>query len=143
MLFNANKEIFVGKRIDGRAENWQMPQGGIDEGELPIEAALRELEEETGTNLATYISESLDWHDYDLPEHLVPKLWNGQYRGQRQKWFLLRFDGGDADFNLQTKHPEFKEWRWALPAELPDLIVPFKRDIYQQVVDEFLPVLLA
>jgi putative (di)nucleoside polyphosphate hydrolase len=137
MLLNAQKQVFVGRRIDMRSEAWQMPQGGVDEGEDPRAAALRELEEEIGTANAEIIGESKDWLDYDLPQHLVPELWGGRYRGQRQKWYVMRFTGTDANINLQTAHPEFFEWKWADSQTLPDLIVPFKRELYQRVVEEF------
>lgn len=139
MLLNAKNDVFVGRRIDMRSEAWQMPQGGIDAGEAPLVAALREMEEEIGTNKATLMAESRDWLHYDLPPHLVPELWGGRYRGQRQKWYLLRFTGEDPDINLATAHPEFFEWKWAGIDSLCDLIVPFKRELYQQVVEEFHP----
>lgn len=137
MLFNDEKKIFVAKRIDMRAEAWQMPQGGIDKGEEPRPAAMRELEEEIGTGKATIIAESKDWYTYDLPPDLIPNVWGGKFRGQRQKWFLMRFDGTDADINIETEHPEFLEYKWIAPAELPAVIVPFKRTLYQQLVEEF------
>lgn len=141
MLLNAQKQVFVGRRIDMRSEAWQMPQGGVDEGEEPQQAALRELEEEIGTAKAEILGESAQWIDYDLPQHLVPELWGGKFRGQRQKWYIMRFTGEDADINLETAHPEFFEWKWAEPAALPDLIVPFKRELYQRIVEEFSPYL--
>ncbi len=141
MLFNRQGDIFVARRIDTRSEHWQMPQGGIDEGEDAYTAALREMEEEIGTANAAIIAISRDWYHYDLPAHLIGKLWNGQYRGQKQRWFLLKFLGEDEDINLQTAHPEFCEWRWTSLASLPELIVPFKRELYQQVVAEFTPAL--
>jgi len=139
MLVNTENKVFVAKRIDSELEAWQMPQGGIDDGEETRSAAFRELEEETGVTNATIIAESSDWHPYDIPADMVPKVWGGKYRGQKQKWFLMRFDGTDADINIDTKEPEFSEWRWANPQELPDLIVPFKRALYQNIVAEFLP----
>ena len=137
MLLNPAREVFVGRRIDMRSEAWQMPQGGVDQGEDPRAAALRELEEEVGTAKAEIVAESNGWMDYDLPQHLVPELWGGKYRGQRQKWYVMRFTGTDADINLETAHPEFFEWKWAEAATLPDLIVPFKRELYQRVLTEF------
>lgn len=137
MLLNPDNQVFVAKRIDMISDAWQMPQGGIDEGEDPRATAIRELAEEIGTDKADIIAESSDWLRYDLPEHLVPKLWKGQYRGQEQKWFLLRFTGADADINIETEHPEFLAWKWAPMHTLPDLIVPFKRPLYEQVVAEF------
>ncbi len=138
MLLNTRGEVFVAKRIDMTSEAWQMPQGGIDEGELPRAAAMRELLEEIGTNRATIIAESKDWYAYDLPDHLVPIIWKGQYRGQKQKWYAMRFAGTDADINIHdVEHPEFNEWKWIEMHELPDVIVPFKRELYQALVDEF------
>ncbi len=137
MLLNPHNLVFVAKRIDMTSEAWQMPQGGIDQGEEPQAAALRELMEETGTDKAAILQESREWLAYDLPDHLVPKLWKGRYRGQRQKWFAMRFSGTDSDINIATEHPEFCEWKWVAMEELPDIIVPFKRDMYQQLVDEF------
>jgi len=139
MLVNAAGRVFVAKRIDTVAEAWQMPQGGIDEGEDPHVAALRELEEEIGTNKAEIIADSGTWLRYDLPDALIPKLWKGRYRGQEQLWFLLRFTGADTDINIATAHPEFSEWRWAEMHTLPDIIVPFKRALYQQLVQLFSP----
>lgn len=137
MLLNRDNLVFVARRIDMNDEAWQMPQGGIDGDETPDVAAMRELEEEIGTNNATIIAESRDWLHYDLPKDLRQKLWGGRYKGQKQKWFLLRFDGQDSEINIATKHPEFSSWQWVAPNRLPELIVPFKRDIYRQVLDEF------
>ena len=137
MLLNPAREVFVAKRIDTVSEAWQMPQGGIDAGETPQQAALRELREETGTDKADIVAQSRDWLTYDLPDHLIQKLWGGRYRGQRQKWFALRFTGQDSDINIATEHPEFSEWQWIAMRELPDIIVPFKRDLYRAIVAEF------
>lgn len=137
MLLNARGQVFVAKRIDTQAEAWQMPQGGIDNGETPEAAARRELLEETGTDKAKILAESAAWYTYDLPEALVSQVWGGKYRGQKQKWFLMRFTGTDADININTEHPEFSEWQWATPATLPDLIVPFKRQLYTELLAEF------
>jgi putative (di)nucleoside polyphosphate hydrolase len=137
MLVNNDNKVFVGRRIDSTAEAWQMPQGGVDEGEELAAAALRELEEEVGTTKAEILAESASWHLYDLPVDLVPKLWKGKYRGQKQKWFVLRFFGDDSDINIHTKHAEFCEWKWVDIDLLPDVIVPFKRGVYKAVVDEF------
>lgn len=139
MLLNAENRVWVGQRIDSTLEAWQMPQGGLDPGEAPRAAALRELEEETGIRpaLVEILVEAAHTHDYDLPDELVGKLWGGRYRGQRQTWFLARFTGTDADVDLRTKHPEFKAWRWVAPAELPGLIVPFKRRLYTEVLADF------
>lgn len=138
MLINAQGLVFVAQRLDQTAEAWQMPQGGIDEDEDPRDALWRELEEEIGTRQAEILGESKDWHYYDLPEHLHKKLWGGKYKGQRQKWFALRFTGRDSDIDI-TAHdkPEFKEWKWVTPKELPDIIVPFKRDLYEKLIREF------
>lgn len=140
MLINKDKRVFVAKRIDMKiGEAWQMPQGGIDDGENPRNAALRELEEEIGTNKAEIIAESKGWLSYDLPDELVPNVWGGKYRGQSQKWFALTFTGKDSDININTKHPEFSEWKWVEHTELPNLIVPFKKRLYQAIVREFSP----
>ena len=137
MLLNRDGRVFVAKRIDMISEAWQMPQGGIDEGEKPLEAAWRELGEEIGTAQAALLAESRGWYSYDLPDALIPKIWDGRFRGQKQKWFAMRFTGTDADINLDTPHPEFSEWQWVERARLPDIIVPFKRDLYQALVEEF------
>jgi len=139
MLVNEHKKVFVGQRIDSTLEAWQMPQGGLDEGEDVEAGALRELEEETGiaASLVEILARSRQELLYDLPEDLVGKLWKGRYRGQRQIWFLMRFLGRDADINLETSHPEFRAWKWAEPNDLPDMIVPFKRMLYQNVLGEF------
>ncbi|WP_417514580.1 RNA pyrophosphohydrolase [Minwuia sp.] len=139
MLVNADWQVFVGRRIDQRVEAWQMPQGGIDEGETPSEAALRELEEEVGTSKAEIVAESTVWINYDLPPDLVGKVWKGRYRGQTQKWFLLRFTGQDSDIDIQTAHPEFDAWRWSPLSQVVDMAIAFKRDSYTRVVAEFAP----
>jgi putative (di)nucleoside polyphosphate hydrolase len=137
MLFNKDGKVFVGKRIDQTVEGWQMPQGGIDKGEMPKEAALRELKEEVGTAKAEIIGEMDDWVTYDLPKHLVGVAFHGKYRGQRQKWFALRFTGKDSDIDLTAHEPEFSDYQWVSLAALPDLIVPFKRDTYKAVIAAF------
>jgi putative (di)nucleoside polyphosphate hydrolase len=139
VVFNPQGLVFAAKRIDTRADAWQMPQGGIDDGETPEIAALRELEEEIGTNKAEIIASSADWLTYDLPPDIAAKVWKGRYRGQKQKWFALRFTGSDSDINIHTAHPEFDEWRWVRFDDLVELIVPFKRDLYRAVVAEFTP----
>ena len=140
-LFNPAGQVFVGRRADLPADAqavWQMPQGGIDEGEVPEAAVLRELAEEIGTDRATILGEHPDWLTYELPAEVAQRAFRGRYRGQRQKWFALRFDGTDADIRLDAhSHPEFVEWRWAGLAELPDLAVAFKRDIYREVARVF------
>lgn len=140
MLLNDRGQVFVAQRVDVRGTAWQMPQGGIDPGEAPRDAALRELKEETGTGDAEILAESRQWHTYDLPPHLVPRIWGGKYRGQRQKWFALRFLGADRDIDLGTHHREFRCWCWADLERLPEMIVPFKRDVYEQVIAEFHPI---
>ena len=139
MLVNPAGHVFVGQRLDNDAPAWQMPQGGVDKGEEPRAAALRELWEETGVtaDLVTVEGETDGWVSYDLPHDLVPRIWKGRYRGQKQKWFLLRFHGTDADVNIATDHPEFSEWRWLPPEDLPAALVPFKRVVYEQVLDQF------
>ncbi len=137
MLIGGGGRVFVAQRIDSPAEAWQMPQGGIDAGESPRQAALRELREEVGTDKAEILAESRNWWRYDLPAERVPRLWGGRYRGQEQRWFALRFLGDDADIDIETESPEFNAWRWAEMAELPDIIVPFKRQIYREVIAEF------
>jgi putative (di)nucleoside polyphosphate hydrolase len=143
MLINADNKVWVGQRLDSSLEAWQMPQGGLDPGEDAKAGALRELEEETGISaeLVEIVACASKPLDYDLPPDLVGKLWRGRYRGQRQSWFLMRFLGTDADVDLQTEHPEFRAWKWAEPAHLPDMIVPFKRQLYIDVLAEFAPLL--
>lgn len=137
MLLNQDNKVFVGKRIDTTQEAWQMPQGGVDKGEDVKATALRELEEEIGTNNVKIISQSDNWLYYDLPEHLLGKVWKGKYRGQKQIWFLMRFLGQDSDINLETKHPEFNQWKWMDVKELPKHIVAFKKDLYEAVIMGF------
>ena len=139
MLMNAAGEVFVGQRIDSEVPAWQMPQGGVDKGEAPRDAALRELWEETGVpaDLVSVVAETDDWLPYDLPQDIVPRIWKGRYRGQEQKWFLLRFHGTDDQVNIATDHPEFSEWRWLAPDAVLAQIVPFKREVYARVLDSF------
>jgi putative (di)nucleoside polyphosphate hydrolase len=137
MLFNRDGAVFVGKRIDQTVEGWQMPQGGIDKGETPRQAALRELLEEVGTDQAEIIAEMDDWVTYDLPEHLVGVAFKGKYKGQRQKWFALRFTGQDSDIDLTAHEPEFSAFQWVSLEALPALIVPFKRETYKAVIAAF------
>lgn len=139
MLLNRDGKVFVGARIDNTDEAWQMPQGGIDAGEESWETALRELEEETGIppRLVQRITECPEKLRYDLPEDLRGKLWGGKWKGQIQDWYLARFLGDDSDVNIATEHPEFRDWKWIDPGHLPELIVPFKRDLYRQLLREF------
>jgi len=139
MLLNREGKVFVGARIDNTDEAWQMPQGGIDPGEEPWATALRELEEETGIppHLVERVADVPERLKYDLPEELRGKLWGGKWIGQDQDWYLCRFLGRDSDVNIATKHPEFREWKWIEPRELPELIVPFKRDLYRRLLAVF------
>lgn len=137
LLLNPRNLAFVGCRIDQTAEAWQLPQGGIDADEDPKAAAFRELHEETGITAAELVAESRDWLAYDLPADIVPKVWGGRFRGQKQKWYALRFTGRDSDIDLNVHDPEFQAWRWVPIVDLPSLIVPFKRPLYEQVVAEF------
>jgi putative (di)nucleoside polyphosphate hydrolase len=137
VLFNHDKKILIGQRIDSKMNGWQMPQGGIDNGETPSQAVLREMEEEIGTNKGKIISEAKNWYFYDIPKYIVPKLWNGQYKGQKQKWFLIEFTGTDGDIKIDTINQEFKEWKWSNIDELMEIIVPFKKTLYKAVIKEF------
>ena len=143
LLFNAERQVFVGKRIDMVQEAWQMPQGGIDRGEDPRDTALRELEEETGVrpDKVEILAETREWLRYDLPPNLVRRVWHGRYRGQEQKWFAARFLGTDADIDIWTAHPEFSDWRWSPVDQLTENVVPFKRALYEAVIAEFRPLL--
>ena len=138
VLARPDGRVFVGERIDTPGA-WQMPQGGIDAGETAQNAALRELEEETGVpaGLVSVEAETASWLRYDLPDDLLGKVWKGRYRGQEQKWFLVRFHGSDSDIRIDTRHPEFSRWEWADAHDVPRRIVPFKRAVYDQVMSEF------
>lgn len=138
VLFNAEGKVFVAQRIDNPGPCWQMPQGGMDKGEKPRQALLRELAEEIGTDKVEVIAKGSAWLSYDLPDELIGTVWKGKYRGQKQKWFALRFTGSESDIDLNASgHPEFSEWRWADIGELPSLAVPFKRPLYEKIVAEF------
>ena len=141
MLIDARGLIFAGQRIDNPAPAWQMPQGGIDDGEKPRDAALRELREETGVtpDKVALLEKRKGWVNYDLPPELLGKVWGGKYRGQKQKWFLYRFTGHDDDIRIDTDHPEFSSWRWIGAEEMIASIVPFKRAVYEEVVAAFRP----
>ncbi len=143
MILNSKLEVFVGRRIDSKTEAWQMPQGGIDEGETPEIAVLREMKEEVGTNNAEILATTKEWYHYDIPNYLVNKLWNGKYRGQRQKWFLLNYLGNDGEININnSQHREFTDWKWVKIEELPQIIVPFKKNLYIAVIEEFRDILI-
>jgi putative (di)nucleoside polyphosphate hydrolase len=139
MLLNRDGLAFVGHRIlmPAGLAKWQMPQGGIDVGEIPIQAALRELKEEIGTDRAETLGESRGWHHHDVPEEIADGIMARQYRGNRQKWLAMRFTGADADINLATEHPEFDAWKWIGPEQLPELVAPFMRGLYLDVLAEF------
>lgn len=139
LLFNAKGRVFVGERLDAPGA-WQLPQGGVDKGEKPRQAALRELEEELGTAKAQILAKSAEWMAYDLPPEIAARVWGGRYRGQKQRWFALRFTGKDADIvPAKVAHPEFAAWKWAPLEKIPELIVGFKRPLYEALVAEFLP----
>ena len=137
MLINSVNQIFVGQRFDNHGDAWQMPQGGIDAGETPIEAGFREMYEEIGTNKAELLCEHPDWLSYNIPEGLANQLWDGKYRGQTQKWLAFRYRGDDADINIATEQPEFCEWRWSSVDSLHQLAVPFKRPVYSKIIADF------
>ena len=139
MLLKAERKVWVGQRLDNKLEAWQMPQGGLDPGESALDGAYRELVEETGIvrDLVEILAQAKEPLYYDLPEDLIGKVWKEPWRGQRQTWFLARFLGTDEDVNIATPDPEFRAWKWAEPAELPAMIVPFKKKLYEQLVEEF------
>jgi len=139
MLLNREGLAWVGQRLDNALDAWQMPQGGLDPGETPLQGALRELEEETGIrrDLAELVARAREELYYDLPPDLVGKVWKKNWRGQRQTWFLMRFTGMDNDIDIETEEPEFRAWRWVRPADLPDMIVPFKRKLYTDILEGF------
>jgi len=136
ILLNDKNNVFVGKRIDNPKDSWQMPQGGVDENEDFLQAAKRELEEETGVKSVKLIKELDGWFKYDLPEYLLGKLWEGKYRGQKQKWFVMKFLGKSSEINVKTKNPEFFEWKWIELSQLASIAVHFKVDIYRKIKEE-------
>ena len=133
ILLNKDNEVFVGKRKDNPIDKWQMPQGGIDNNEKPLDAMKRELEEETSVTNIKILKEVNSWLEYELPPHLLGKIWKGKYRGQTQKWFIVRFIGNDKEINLKTKRPEFIEWRWISHKLLTEVIVDFKKSVYKKL----------
>ena len=137
VLLNKSNKIFAGQRIDNHLEAWQMPQGGIDDGEDVKTACFREMKEEIGTDNASILAIHPEWLNYDIPEGLANKLWHRKYRGQTQKWVALRFQGTNADIDIQTEIPEFSNWRWVKPNDLSSLAAPFKRNVYESVLNEF------
>ena len=139
MIINNQKKIFVGKRIDHPSNFWQMPQGGIDPQEKPVVAALREMEEEVGIkkNKVQLLNQISDWYYYTIPKDLAQTLWKGRYKGQRQKWFLYKFEGTESDINIHTEHPEFSDFKWVTKDFLVPNIVPFKKEIYKKLLEEF------
>lgn len=137
MLINSESLVFIGQRCDVSNEAWQMPQGGIDPGETPRAAALRELQEEIGTDNVDVIVGTRDWLSYELPPELLERMPNPRWRGQTQQWFLMRFRGADDEINVATEHPEFSAWRWVPADHFLDLVVPFKRELYRRVLEEF------
>ncbi len=134
ILLNKENKVFVGRRLDNPLKFWQMPQGGINNGESFFQAAKRELEEETAITKVKLIKELDDWLIYNLPDDLLGKIWQGKYRGQKQKWFVMKFEGEDQEINVNTKSPEFLEWKWVNPDELPKIVVNFKTDLYKTLL---------
>ena len=136
VVLNSKKQVFVGKRKDNPIDKWQMPQGGVDQNEDLLSAMKRELAEETSIVSIKIIKEVKEWLQYDLPKELLGKIWGGKYRGQKQKWFFVKFLGSDDEININTKNAEFIEWKWVEMEKLPDLIVPFKKKIYEKILSE-------
>ena len=136
IVLNSKNKVFVGKRKDNPIDKWQMPQGGVDIGEEFISAMRRELEEETGIKNIKIIKEIKPWFQYELPKNLVGIIWKGKYRGQKQKWYIVKFLGNENEININTKNPEFIEWKWLDISELPKVIVDFKKNVYLSLVEE-------
>ena len=136
VLLNSNNQVFVGKRIDNPVNFWQMPQGGIDENENAFQAACRELKEETGVKNVKLLKEIENSLIYELPENLIGKIWKGKYRGQKQKWFIMKFIGIEDEINIKTKNAEFKEWKWIEINQLTSVVVKFKLDVYKKIFEE-------
>ncbi len=141
MVFNKIGQVFCGQRLDNKAEAWQLPQGGIDEGETPIEAGFRELKEETSIVNVEFVSEYPEWLKYDIPLPLANALWEGKFRGQTQRWLLFSFTGIDNEININTSHPEFKNWEWINPTQLPLKAISFKQEIYSKINKAFIPII--
>ena len=142
ILLNHENKIFVGKRIDNPENFWQMPQGGIDQNENFLQAAKRELEEETGIKSVKLIKELDEWLEYDLPKNLLGKIWKGKYRGQKQKWYIMKFLGKNDEINIKTKNPEFLDWKWIDPSMLPGIAVNFKVNLYKKLKEELKSLIL-
>jgi putative (di)nucleoside polyphosphate hydrolase len=136
VLLNNKNKIFVGKRIDNPKKFWQMPQGGVDKNEDLFQAAKRELQEETSITSIKLIKKLDGWLEYNLPQNLLGKIWKGKYKGQKQKWFIMKFLGDDMEINVKTKHPEFFEWKWVDPDEITDFVVNFKLDVYKKIKEK-------
>jgi len=136
ILLNHENKVFVGKRIDNPKNFWQMPQGGVNQNENFLQAAKRELEEETGIKSVELVKELNGWLEYDLPENLLGKVLEGKYRGQKQKWFIMKFVGKDNEINVKTKNPEFLDWKWIEASKLPSIAVSFKVDLYKKLKEE-------
>ena len=136
IVINKDNKVFVGKRKDNPVDKWQMPQGGVDKGEELVDAMRRELKEETSIKNIEIIKEIDGWLDYELPKNLLGKIWKGRYRGQKQKWFIVKFVGEESEINITTKRPEFIEWKWVERSQLPNIIVDFKKNVYERLVVE-------
>ena len=136
IVLNKQNQVFVGKRKDNPVDKWQMPQGGIDQNETPLNAMKRELAEETSIKNIKILKEIENWFEYELPPNLLGKIWKGKFRGQKQKWFITKFIGEEKEINLKTKKPEFIEWKWIIPEKLPDVIVEFKKNMYLKLLKD-------